>query len=83
MIDPLRLAKEAFEANDAELLGLLLNKYPQLKEVVNQPIGPFDSPAIRRHAARSAARERECKFYFEHGRRREIRTNPRKRKSSL
>src|SRR5438045_128912 len=53
MIDPLRLAKEAFEANDAELLGLLLNKYPQLKEVVNQPIGPFDSPAIIR--VRSAA----------------------------
>src|SRR2546421_6252697 len=53
MIDPLRLAKEAFEANDAESLGLLLNKYPQLKEVVNQPIGPFDSPAIIR--VRSAA----------------------------
>src|SRR5256886_1486714 len=53
MIGPLRLAKEAFEANDAELLGLLLNKYPQLKEVVNQPIGPFDSPAIIR--VRSAA----------------------------
>src|SRR6266550_2189628 len=53
MTDPLRLAKKAFEANDAESLGVLLNKYPQLKEVVNQPIGPFDSPAIIRVRSRA------------------------------
>jgi hypothetical protein len=47
-VDPLKLAHDAFEKDDAEGLAQLMKKYPQLREVVNQPIGPFDSPAIIR-----------------------------------
>jgi len=47
-VDPLKLAKDAFESDDAATLRKLIRDYPQLKEVVSQPIGPFDSPAIIR-----------------------------------
>src|SRR5215204_2184670 len=45
-VDPLRLAQEAFHKDDAKALRELMKKYPQLKEVVNQPIMSFDSPPI-------------------------------------
>ncbi|HEV8293585.1 MAG TPA: ankyrin repeat domain-containing protein, partial [Tepidisphaeraceae bacterium] len=45
-VDPLKLAKDAFEVDDAKTLRKLLHEYPQLKDVVNQPIAPFDSPPI-------------------------------------
>jgi ankyrin repeat protein len=44
--NPVQLIKEAFEANDAEGLRRLLSRHPHLKEFVNQPICPFDSPPI-------------------------------------
>jgi ankyrin repeat protein len=47
-VDPLKLAHDAFGKDDAEGLRQLIRKYPQLREVVNQPIGPFDSPAMIR-----------------------------------
>src|SRR5439155_17849940 len=47
-VDPLKLAHDAFAADDAKGLEELMRQYPHLKEVVNQPIGPFDSPAIIR-----------------------------------
>jgi ankyrin repeat protein len=45
-VDPLKLAHDAFEKDDAKGLRGLMEKYPQLKGVVNQPIMPFDSPPI-------------------------------------
>ncbi len=44
--DPQELLKEAFQANDAPLFGKLLDRYPEFKTTINEPIGPFDSPAI-------------------------------------
>src|SRR5687767_9844215 len=44
--DPLKLARDAFEADDAKVLRELLKTYPQLKEAVNQPVMPFDSPPV-------------------------------------
>src|SRR5688572_9968425 len=38
--------KQAFHANDAPRLRTLLDRFPQIKAMVNEPIGPFDSPAI-------------------------------------
>src|SRR5882672_2219871 len=45
-VDPLKLAKEAFERDDAKSLRELIKRFPQLKETVKRPIGPFDSPPI-------------------------------------
>jgi ankyrin repeat protein len=36
----------AFHKNDAAAFRSLLNQHPQLKEQINAPIGPFDSPPI-------------------------------------
>ena len=38
--------KAAFAANDADRVRAILNRHPQLKALINQPVGPFDSPAI-------------------------------------
>ena len=38
--------KTAFAANDADRVRAILNRHPQLKALINQPVGPFDSPAI-------------------------------------
>src|SRR5437016_5868425 len=40
------LLKKAFQANDAPLFRKLLERYPEIKAKINEPIGPFDSPAI-------------------------------------
>ncbi|HEX5218795.1 MAG TPA: ankyrin repeat domain-containing protein [Verrucomicrobiae bacterium] len=44
--EPLDLLKQAFHADDAQWLRKLLARYPQFKALINEPIGPFDSPAI-------------------------------------
>ena len=36
----------AFGSDDAAGLRGILTRYPALKDVINEPIGPFDSPAI-------------------------------------
>ena len=56
MIDASRLGPEgqrilseasaAFGSNDAARLRGVLSRYPVLKRMINEPIGPFDSPAI-------------------------------------
>jgi hypothetical protein len=38
--------KTAFAANDAHRVRAILNRHPPLKMLINQPVGPFDSPAI-------------------------------------
>lgn len=49
----LQLALAAFESDDAATLRKLLQDQPHLKEAVNQPTGPFDSPAIIRVRSRA------------------------------
>jgi hypothetical protein len=46
MVDVHQAVKAAFDTNDAGRLRMLLERHPQLKALVNEPIGPFDSPAI-------------------------------------
>jgi len=43
----------AFEEDDAALLRTLLERHPEFKSKINEPVGPFDSPAI------TCARSRE------------------------
>jgi ankyrin repeat protein len=38
--------KTAFAADDADRVRVLLERHPQLKTLVNEPIGPFESPAV-------------------------------------
>ena len=38
--------RAAFAANDADQVRAILNQHPQLKAAIDQPVGPFDSPAI-------------------------------------
>jgi len=44
--EPLELLKQAFHGDDAPWLRKLLKRYPQFTPLLNEPIGPFDSPAI-------------------------------------
>src|SRR5438045_2784150 len=44
--DPLELLQKAFHAEDAPLSRKLLDRHHELKARINEPIGPFDSPAI-------------------------------------
>lgn len=44
--DPMKLLQQAFHANDAPRLRQLLDRYPEFKTKLNEPIGPFDSPVI-------------------------------------
>jgi ankyrin repeat protein len=44
--EPLELFKQAFHGDDAPWLSKLLKRYPQFAPLRNEPIGPFDSPAI-------------------------------------
>jgi hypothetical protein len=43
---PLELLKKAFHAGDAAMLRKLLDRHPEFKARINEPIGSFDSPAI-------------------------------------
>lgn len=44
--EPMELLKQAFHADDASWLRKLLARYPRFQPLLNEPIGPFDSPAI-------------------------------------
>jgi ankyrin repeat protein len=44
--DPIELFKRAFQTDDAMFLRKLIERYPQMKAKVNEPVAPFDSPAI-------------------------------------
>jgi hypothetical protein len=38
--------QKAFRADDAAQVRVLLQSHPELKAMINEPVGPFDSPAI-------------------------------------
>ena len=42
----LELLKKAFTENDAAPFRQLLERYPRMKTRINDPISPFDSPAV-------------------------------------
>jgi len=42
----LNQAKQAFHVDDASAIRRLLDQHPEFKARINDPIGPFDSPAI-------------------------------------
>jgi ankyrin repeat protein len=44
--DLLEEAKMAFRADDAVHVRQLLESHPELKALINEPVGPFDTPAI-------------------------------------
>ena len=44
--DPKELFKRAFKTDDAVFLRKLLERFPQMKTRVNDPVAAFDSPAI-------------------------------------
>jgi hypothetical protein len=44
--DPLKELKQAFRSDNATVVRQLLNRHPELKASINEPTGPFDSPAI-------------------------------------
>ena len=44
--DPIELFKRAFKTDDAVSLRKLLERFPEMKAKVNEPVGAFDSPAI-------------------------------------
>jgi ankyrin repeat protein len=45
-INPIELFKQAFANDDARAVRDLFLRYPELRAKVNQPIAPFDAPAI-------------------------------------
>ena len=44
--DPLELFKKAFAEHDAVLFRKLLERHPELKAKINEPVAAFDAPAI-------------------------------------
>ena len=44
--DVLNQARNAFHSDDAPAIRRLLDQHPEFKAHINDPIGPFDSPAI-------------------------------------
>jgi ankyrin repeat protein len=44
--DPVELFKRAFKTDDAVFLRKLIERFPQMKARVNEPVAAFDSPAI-------------------------------------
>src|SRR5262245_45213991 len=46
MENPIEQFKQAFHANDAPQIRKLLGQFPDFKSKINEPIGPFDSPAV-------------------------------------
>jgi ankyrin repeat protein len=44
--DPVEQIKKAFQADEADRVRELLVSHPELKAKINDPLGPFDSPAI-------------------------------------
>jgi len=50
--EAIRLCRQAISKDDAALLERLLQERPELKASINDPIGPFDSPAINHARSR-------------------------------
>ena len=46
MNDPIEQLKTAFHDDDAAAVREALGRAPELKALINEPLGPFDSPAI-------------------------------------
>ena len=44
--DPLQLFHEAFRDDNASIIRELFQSHPEMKARINDPVGPFDSPAI-------------------------------------
>jgi ankyrin repeat protein len=44
--DPMELFKRAFKTDDAVFFRRLVERYPEAKKKINEPIAAFDSPAI-------------------------------------
>src|SRR5262249_29986304 len=44
--DPIDQLRMALSSGDAERARQLLKRYPELRAMINEPIGPFDPPAI-------------------------------------
>ena len=44
--DPVEQFKKAFASDDSVRVRQLLERYPELKAKINEPLGPFDSPAL-------------------------------------
>src|SRR5262249_35694749 len=44
--DPVEELKQAFKSDKAAVVRQILDRHPELKAKINEPIGPFDSPAI-------------------------------------
>src|SRR5271156_31911 len=44
--DPVELIKDAFGSDDVGRVRALIDEHPELKARINEPWGPFDSPAI-------------------------------------
>nr|HEV7955097.1 ankyrin repeat domain-containing protein [Candidatus Acidoferrales bacterium] len=52
-VDPVALARKALRDDDAPAMRKLLNRFPELKANINEPIEGFDSPAIIRVRSRA------------------------------
>src|SRR5580704_8840824 len=42
--DPVEELKQAFKSDKAVVVRQILDRHPELKAKINEPIGPFDSP---------------------------------------
>src|SRR5215510_9960549 len=50
--DPIEQLKKAFEKNDAPLFRKLLERHPEIKAKINEPVAAFDAPVITRVRSR-------------------------------
>src|SRR2546430_7434323 len=46
--DPIELLKQAFAEHDAVLFRRLLERHPEFKAKINEPVAAFDAPVITR-----------------------------------
>jgi len=53
MSDPIEQFHKAFRADDASAIGELLDRHPELKTKIYEPLGPFDSPVVISARSRS------------------------------
>src|SRR5262249_21395110 len=44
--DPVEALKQALRSDNASVVQQILDGHPELKAKLNEPIGPFDSPAV-------------------------------------
>src|SRR5690348_6210185 len=51
--DPIGQFKDAFQADDADRVREFLDGFPELKSQIDDPNGPFDSPAVVRAKSRA------------------------------